>query len=120
MGDATKDAMVYGDMISWNALMWGYAHHGRALKAILLFEAMKESKVLPPHITFIYVLPACNHGDLEDEACEFFDSMIKEHGKLQEAMPIIQTMPIEPDRAVRGGLLSACRIHGLRRVKTLQ
>ncbi|KAL4191924.1 hypothetical protein AMTRI_Chr06g191430 [Amborella trichopoda] len=133
MGDAMKvfNAMTHRDVVSWNALMWGYAHHGHANEAILLFKEMKKSKVSPTHITFISVLSACNHGGLVDEACEFFDSMIREHGidpmvehfasmvdilsrhgKLEEAMAMIQTMPMKPDRAVWGAMLSACRNHG--------
>ncbi|KAL3655422.1 hypothetical protein CASFOL_001208 [Castilleja foliolosa] len=118
------------DVISWNAMIGGYASHGLANEAIMLFEKMKHSKVMPTYITFVSVLSACAHGGLVEEGKSYFESMTRdfrieprvEHfaslvdvvgrcGQVEEAMDIIVKMPVEPDKAVWGALLGACRMH---------
>lgn len=118
------------DVISWNAMIGGYASHGFAKEALELFESMKWFKVKPTYITFISVLSACAHGGLVEEGRSYFKSMIYDfgieprvehfaslvdvvgrHGQVEEAMDIISRMPVEPDKAVWGALLGACRVH---------
>ncbi|KAK9901934.1 hypothetical protein M0R45_001805 [Rubus argutus] len=41
------------DVISWNAMIGGYASHGFAAEASELFTLMKRLKVRPAYITFI-------------------------------------------------------------------
>ncbi|GFP95888.1 pentatricopeptide repeat-containing protein at1g62260 mitochondrial [Phtheirospermum japonicum] len=118
------------DVISWNAMIGGYASHGLANEAIELFEKMKRLNVRPTYITFVSVLSACAHGGLVEEGKLYFKSMTcdfeieprVEHfaslvdvvgrcGRVEEAMDIIGRMPVEPDKAVWGALLGACRVH---------
>ncbi|KAJ4969308.1 hypothetical protein NE237_016009 [Protea cynaroides] len=118
------------DVVSWNAMIGGYAYHGFAGKALVLFEEMKRVKVQPTHITFISVLNACAHAGLVDEGRRHLKSMISDfgieprvehfaslvdvvgrHGQLEEAMDLISDMPVKPDSAVWGSLLGACRVH---------
>lgn len=118
------------DVISWNAMIGGYASHGFAIEALELFKLMKQFKVRPSYITFISVLNACAHAGLVEDGQAHFKSMVSEfgieprvehfasfvdivgrHGKLEEAMDLINTMPFEPDKAVWGALLGACRVH---------
>lgn len=118
------------DFVSWNAIIGGYAQHGLATKALGLFEEMKRMKVEPTHITFVSVLNACGHSGLVDEGRINFDSMTRDfsikpkvehyaalvdmmgrHGLLKQSLDFIQGMPFEPDRAVWGAFLGACRIH---------
>ncbi|PKA64866.1 Pentatricopeptide repeat-containing protein [Apostasia shenzhenica] len=114
----------------WNAMITGYAIHGYADKAIELFEKMKEDNIVPDKVTFVSLLAACSHGKLVEMGKLYFDSMTKtygiepeiEHygcmvdlfsraGLLQEAEEIISNMPMNPDVAIWGALLGACRIH---------
>lgn len=118
------------DFVSWNAIIGGYAQHGLATEAITLFEEMKRMKVEPTHITFISILNACDHSGLVDEGRIIFDSMIQDfsikpkvehyaalvdmmgrHGLLRQSLDFIMGMPFEPDKAVWGAFLGACRIH---------
>ncbi|KAE8667239.1 Pentatricopeptide repeat-containing protein [Hibiscus syriacus] len=118
------------DVISWNAIIGGYASHGYALEALEFFESMKKSNVQPTYITFISVLSACTHAGLVDEGWAYFKSMVSEygiepriehyaslvdnvarHGQLEEAMYLIKSMPFGPDKEIWGALLSACRLH---------
>lgn len=118
------------NVISWNAMIGGYASHGFAKEAIELFESMKLLKVRPTYITFISVLNACAHAGLVEQGKSYFKSMVQDfgierrvehyaslvdvigrHGQVDEAMYIINWMTIQPDKAVWGALLGACRVH---------
>jgi pentatricopeptide repeat protein len=118
------------DVISWNAMIGGYASHGFSEQALELFKLMKRLKVRPTYITFISVLNVCAHAGLVEEGRKQFKSMCSEygiepqvehfaalvdvvcrHGQLEEAMGLINRMPCEPDTAVWGALLGACRVH---------
>ncbi|KNA05975.1 hypothetical protein SOVF_185380 [Spinacia oleracea] len=118
------------DVISWNAIIGGYASHGYAAAALQLFEEMKRLKVMPTIITFVSVLNACAHAGLLKEGHKYFESMLLDfgiepkiehyaalidnvgrHGNLQEAMDLIHNMPHKPDKTIWGALLGACRIH---------
>ncbi|PKU74743.1 Pentatricopeptide repeat-containing protein [Dendrobium catenatum] len=122
--------MEQRDVISWNSMIGGFAHHGFAMEALHLFKEMKIAKIRPTQITFVSVLHACGHAGLVEDGKREFDSMVKEfellpnvehysvlvdligrHGKLDEALEVIKDMVIPPDRAVWGALLGACRIH---------
>ncbi|XP_071729385.1 pentatricopeptide repeat-containing protein At1g62260, mitochondrial [Rutidosis leptorrhynchoides] len=118
------------DVISWNAMIGGYASHGYATKALELFASMKKVSVKPTYITFISVLNACANAGLADEGRMHFNSMVNEfgikprvehyatlvdimgrNGKLEEAMDVIKGMVVEPDKAVWGALLGGCKVH---------
>ncbi|XP_042452254.1 pentatricopeptide repeat-containing protein At1g62260, mitochondrial-like [Zingiber officinale] len=118
------------DVISWNAMIAGYAQHGQAREALEHFERMKLMSIKPTHITFISVLNACGHSGLVNEGRRQFDSMARDfgiiprvehyaslvdligrYGQLEDAMEVIHNMTVKPDKAVWGALLGACRVH---------
>eukprot|EP01018_Ginkgo_biloba_P025327 Gb_09957 [translate_table: standard] len=118
------------NVVSWNAMILGFAQHGQGLEALRLFQLMQQAGMKPNHITFVGVLAACSHAGLVDEGRLYFDSMSREHyiapavdhyacmvdllgraGYLDEAEDFIKRMPFEPDVVVWGALLAACRIH---------
>ncbi|PNT76160.1 hypothetical protein BRADI_1g45170v3 [Brachypodium distachyon] len=132
-GGALTDAeaifkqMPQKDLVSWNALIGGYEHHGCATEALQLFEDMRSARVMPTHITFISLLSACGNAGLVSEGWMVFDTMIHEysiaariehyaalvnligrHGQLDDALEVINSMPIAPDRSVWGAFLGAC------------
>ncbi|XP_031270915.1 pentatricopeptide repeat-containing protein At2g34400-like [Pistacia vera] len=53
------DVMVKKDVVTWNAMITGYAQNGFSNEAIMLFNGMKEAGVNPDQITLIGVLSAC-------------------------------------------------------------
>lgn len=113
---------------TFNALISGFAHHGKALEAIELFKEMEKMSLVPNQISFLAALSACSHAGLVEESLFFFDLMHKKYnikpesehysclvdvlgraGRLEEAYQIIQNDGKE--QAWRT-LLSACRNYG--------
>ncbi|MCD7467068.1 hypothetical protein HAX54_004261 [Datura stramonium] len=125
-------SMEERDLISWNSLLTGRAHHGHGRDVILMFEEMRRSGIKPDLTTFLAVLSACRHAGLLDEGLKFFDLMKNDNslpppklehyacivdlygraGHLHEAEACINNMPIEPGPSVFKSLLNACQLHG--------
>ncbi|BFG17582.1 hypothetical protein CerSpe_038560 [Prunus speciosa] len=124
------DEMPTRNLVCWNAVMAGYAMHGKANETMDVFRLMQRSGQKPDFISFTCVLSACSQKGLADEGWYYFNSMSKEHGlearvehyacmvtllsrsgKLEEAYSMIKQMPFEPDACVWGALLSSCRVH---------
>ncbi|XP_042493747.1 pentatricopeptide repeat-containing protein At4g02750-like [Macadamia integrifolia] len=134
-GSISDSVIVFGlmncpDLVSWNAIIAGYAQHGHYEKALGLFNEMELNGIKPDGITFLSVLSACDHAGKVEESMEWFNTMLNgygiapraEHyaclvdilsraGHLDEAYKIIQQMPFEPDTGAWGPLLAACRVH---------
>ncbi|KAI4295365.1 hypothetical protein L6164_035418 [Bauhinia variegata] len=119
------------DLVSWTALIVGYAQNGQPEKALHFFELLLKSGTQPDQITFIGVLSACNHAGLVDKGLEYFYSIKEKYGlmhtadhyacvidllarsgRFKEAESIIDKMPIKPDKFLWASLLGGCRIHG--------
>ncbi|CAL9027948.1 unnamed protein product [Prunus brigantina] len=119
------------DVMTWTALISGFAMCGQGKKALGHFHEMQMSGVKPDAITFVGVLAACSHAGLVDEGILHFNSMHEvygiqpsiEHygcmvdilgraGRIAEAEELIGKMQMPPDHFVLGGLLGACRVHG--------
>jgi pentatricopeptide repeat protein len=133
MEDACKvfNKMSSRDVISWNAILAGFAMHLHGNKALEHFEQICEEGVEPNDVTFVCILSASSHAGLVDEGIQFYYFMtqncmisakLKHYacmvdllgcaGHLQEAENVIKTMPCKPNADVWRSLLGACRIHG--------
>jgi len=53
------DKMAKRDVVSWNAMISGYAQNGHAEDALNLFHQMQSGNVKPNQVTIVSVLPAC-------------------------------------------------------------
>lgn len=121
---------AYRDTCTWNAMITGFAMHGRGHEALRLFEEMERLGVEPNKITFVALLKACSHAGLVAEGKRVFDGMARRHGlvpriehygclvdllgragRLDEAHKVIETMPISPNAVVLGSLLASCKVH---------
>ncbi|PHT55348.1 putative pentatricopeptide repeat-containing protein [Capsicum baccatum] len=119
------------DIVSWTAMIHGYAEHGYSQDAINLFEKIPYAGLRPDSVTFIGVLIACSHAGLVDLAFHYFRLMkeeykinlSKEHygcmidllcraGRIIDAENMIKNMPFEKDDVVWSTLLRGCRLHG--------
>eukprot|EP01018_Ginkgo_biloba_P001792 Gb_35793 [translate_table: standard] len=118
------------DVVSWNAMISGFALHGHGKEALKLFEQMLQANMKPDDFTLVGVLSACSHAGLVDEGLHYFHSMTRDHsvtpsvdhyscmidllgraGLLDEADEFIKSMPFKPTITMWGSLLGACRIH---------
>ncbi|KAK2979402.1 hypothetical protein RJ640_022784 [Escallonia rubra] len=123
------DMMQEKNVVSWTALICGYAQHGYGEEALSMFGTMEGMGVRPNELTFTGLLSACAQAGLVEEGRRFF-GMIKEYGlkpgiqhygcvvdllgkagRLGEAYEIISTMPLEPNVILWGSFLSSCKVH---------
>ncbi|KAE9450772.1 hypothetical protein C3L33_17327, partial [Rhododendron williamsianum] len=119
------------DVLAWNTIITGMAMHGNARDTTQLFQMMQKEGVAPNDITFVAVLGACRHAGMIEEGRRLLACMRStygiapkvEHygcvidllaraGRLDEAMELIGTMPMEPNASAWGALLGGCRIYG--------
>eukprot|EP00250_Pteridium_aquilinum_P022497 c25392_g4_i1 orf=1-234(+) len=47
------------DVVSWNALISGYAQEGQGEQALNCFECMKRESIPPNGVTYACILKAC-------------------------------------------------------------
>ncbi|KAI5082644.1 hypothetical protein GOP47_0002387 [Adiantum capillus-veneris] len=67
---AVFDALLNRDLISWNALLSGYAQNGLHELALNGFEKMRADGISPNEITFVCVLKACGGLGARDNCRE--------------------------------------------------
>lgn len=127
---AIFDGMHEKSLVSWTAIIGGYGMHGLGDIAVELFDEMIRIGIQPDGPVFVTVLSACSHAGLTNKGLDYFAAMQSEYGvkpgtehyscvvdllgragRLEDACKLIDSMPVEPDGAVWGALLGACKIH---------
>lgn len=128
---AVFDASITCDIVSWTAMINGYAEHGLSQEAISLFNKIPSAGLSPDAVAYVGVLTACSHAGLVTLGFKYFISITevynmspsKEHygcmidllcraGRLKDAENMIKSMPLQRDDVVWSTMLQACRIHG--------
>lgn len=118
-------------VISWTAMIMGFAQNGQAREAVKVFDDMLLTGIVPNQVTFICVLNACSQGGFVDEGWIYFSAMTdkfgvqpgEDHyacmvdllgkaGQIEDAEELISRMPFRPGALVWQALLSACQLHG--------
>ncbi|XP_027067570.2 pentatricopeptide repeat-containing protein At1g31920-like [Coffea arabica] len=121
---ANKNQMSYSVMIS------GLAMHGCGQEALRVFSQMLEEGLPPDDVIYVGVLSACSHAGLVEEGLRCFNKMKYENGikptiqhygcmvdlmgragMLNEALELVNGMPMVPNDVLWRGLLTACKIH---------
>ncbi|XP_077218684.1 tetratricopeptide repeat (TPR)-like superfamily protein [Tasmannia lanceolata] len=74
------DGILYKDLVSWNAMLFGFGLHGQAQEALSSYEAMVASGIRPDKVSFIGLLMGCSHSGLIERGQELFDSMESVYG----------------------------------------
>ncbi|CAI0431933.1 unnamed protein product [Linum tenue] len=124
------DKLPSKGLYTWTAMINGLAMNGDALGSLSFFSRMMCSGVQPNKVTFLGALSACSHGGLVEEGRKLFDEMRDKYhldpdvdhygcmvdllgraGYLEEAVKLIEEMPMEPSPSIWGALLGACVIH---------
>ncbi|KAI3783682.1 hypothetical protein L1987_42768 [Smallanthus sonchifolius] len=116
------------NIVSWNTMLVGYAHHGHGEKALEIYNMMLDHGVKPNDITFIGVLSVCGHLGLLQDGLFHFGSMSKDYGIAPRidhlacmvnlfsrkgltklAFDFLNNFPAKPDKVVWRCLLSGCK-----------
>ncbi|KAK6140264.1 hypothetical protein DH2020_025960 [Rehmannia glutinosa] len=120
------DKMPERNVVSWNAVICGYAQNGQGNRAIEMYQKMKLMGVKPNSVTLLGLLLACNHAGLIDEGYKYFNqdpSLLKpEHyacmidllsrsGRFQEAERFLNDLPFHPGVGFWKALLGGCQVH---------
>ncbi|KAK4782293.1 hypothetical protein SAY86_016395 [Trapa natans] len=107
IGDACRvfARMDKKDVISWTAMITGYAEHGLVLESLKLFKKMKKTGVQPNEVTFLGLIMACSHGGLVEKGEHYFHSMTKDYG----IRPSAEHYAIMLDLFGRAGWLNRAR-----------
>ena len=119
------------NIISWNALISGYAQGGQGIEVMTCFKQMLCEGLTPNIVTFSCLLNACSHSGLVDEGETCFVNMSQSHGMfldlehytcmvdifgraghLDKAVMAIKEMPCSDYPPVWAALLGACRKWG--------
>ncbi|KAK7272818.1 hypothetical protein RIF29_13858 [Crotalaria pallida] len=121
------------NLVTWNAMISGYAHQGNVDMALCLFEEMTLGNcgITPSYVTLVSVLSACSRSGAVERGMQIFESMevmygvepggehyacvvdlLGRSGLVDRAYEFIKKMPICPTISVWGALLGACRMHG--------
>ena len=72
------DELSFRDVVSWNALIAGYAQHGQSHDAFHCFECMQRDDGLSPDaITFTCILKACANIGALDMGIQIHDQIVR-------------------------------------------
>lgn len=131
-GNVRDSEKVFGEQLEpneviYNAMICGYAHHGKAQEAIEVFGKLEKNDLTPNHVSFLAVLSACSHVGYVEDTLYFFTMMVNKYkvkpesehysclvdafgraGRLEEAYQIVQK---DGSESAWRALLSACRNH---------
>ncbi|GAB4836003.1 hypothetical protein Ancab_000921 [Ancistrocladus abbreviatus] len=115
------------DVAVWTTMISGFAFHGYGNCALDMFFEM-QMYVMPNHVTLVAILTACSHSGFVDEGLNIFRSMkdrynieprlehygclvdlLVRSGKVEDAINVIEKMPMKPSQSIWGSVLGACR-----------
>ena len=118
-------------VISWTTLIAGHARCGECEMVFQLFEEMVDDGVRPNDTTFLILLSVCSHVGLVDKGSMYFNEMEREYGikpslkhyncmldllsragQLNEAMIMVENLPLSPNLVTWKTILSACKKWG--------
>lgn len=124
------NSMKRKNTVSYNVMIAGLGMNGFGEEALECYTRMERENIPKDDLIFLSVLTACSHSGLVGEGIQIFEGMKRdsipepklEHfgcfvdllgraGKLERALGVIESMPMEPDSAVWGTFLMASRTH---------
>ncbi|MCO5554740.1 hypothetical protein L7F22_008274 [Adiantum nelumboides] len=111
------DDLLIQDVVSWSALISGYACQGDFLQVFHhLFEKTREDKIHPDKVLFLRLLSSCSHASLVESGYIYFGNSCKDYnitttiehvnymimlfihaGQLDESIAITLRIPCVPD-----------------------
>ena len=125
------EKMQYRDVVSWNALLTGYAQYGESDHVFHFFEKMLGQGIEPDLVSFLVVMCACTRNGLFHKSKTYFETMTKDYGmiptirhqscivdllgrmgEVDKAVEMIKKMPLCPNLVVWHTVLGASRYWG--------
>ena len=122
------DKLPVQDLVSWTALISGYALLGMDTTVFYMFHRMMEQGKEPDMVTLTLVLNACNHSGLLDKGQMYFEIMstcygvirtlghhtckvdlLGRAGEVEKAMMLIEEMPYCGSLTIWHIILGACQ-----------
>jgi pentatricopeptide repeat protein len=119
------------DVVTWTALMSGYARIGESDCVFHSLDEMLGEGVKPNPVTFLVVLNACSRRGLFGRCQTYFEAMSEEHGiaptvehlgcmvdllgragRIHSAFIMAKRMPFAPNIVLWRSVLGACRSSG--------
>ncbi len=74
------DSMPTHNVVSWTAMLQGFAIHGHGAETHGHFQWMSEECTAVDAVTFVFLLSASSHAGLVDEGLLYFQSMGSVYG----------------------------------------
>lgn len=133
--DATMifNSMEHRNLISWTAIIDGYARNGKGKESLELYDLMIHNGLKPDFVTFIGVLFTCSHSGEVEKGRNFFTAMKNVYGispgpqhyacmidllvrsgnfaEVEEMLNRMEAESVEIDSAVWKAILASCRSH---------
>lgn len=127
-----RSAIISRDVVLYNVMIAGYAHHGHESEAIKLFEEMRGKGLEPDAVTFLAILAACRHRGMVEAGEKYFSSMTEDYeilpesdhyacmidlygraNQLEKASLLMEKIPIQiqTDGVLLGSFLNACKMN---------
>ncbi|XP_078164476.1 pentatricopeptide repeat-containing protein At5g16860-like [Carex rostrata] len=122
--------MQIKDTISWNTMISAYASQGLGPEALELVRLMSLTGYKPDGLTLTSALMACTHCGLFNEGLQLFEQFVNDKhviptmeqyacvvdllsrsGRFQEALKVINKIPVMPSASVWGAILASCCLH---------
>ncbi|CAK7341817.1 unnamed protein product [Dovyalis caffra] len=117
-------------IVSWNAVICGFAQNGRGEDAVNFYERMRNASLRPNSVTLLGLLWACNHAGLVKRGYSYFDrarlenpsilkpkhyacmvDLLSRCGCFKEAREFLDDLPFKPGIGFWKALLGGCQIH---------
>ncbi|OVA20427.1 Pentatricopeptide repeat [Macleaya cordata] len=107
------DGMVIKDLVSFNAMIMGFAINGEGEEALKFFTKMEHISIHPNTGTFLGLLSTCNHSGLVDEGRQIFREMGQKYSDLVILMKLWRLLaPWQLNQIlVWGALLGGCLVN---------
>ncbi|XP_072954827.1 pentatricopeptide repeat-containing protein At5g42450, mitochondrial [Typha angustifolia] len=124
------DRLKERNIVSWNAVICGYAQNGRGEEAVEFFKKMRAIGLRPNGVTLLGVLFGCNHAGLVEDGYKLFrltekeqpDILRSEHyacvvdllsraGRFSDAKRFLEELPFKPGIGFWKSLIGGCQIH---------
>ncbi|KAL6853640.1 hypothetical protein ACP4OV_019669 [Aristida adscensionis] len=118
------------NVVSWNALICGYAQNGRGEEALDAYKTMRAMGLKPDNVTLLGLLFGCNHAGLVDEGYSLFKTaemeqpgilrpehyacvvdLLSRAKRFDDAKRFLEELPFEPGIGFWKALIGGCQIH---------